>query len=192
MSFYAAILEVLVHRGARGAEMTASACRPVRAGPRRICAAEVGRGAPVVQALTQPGPRLVTPGTLRYRRSVVRRIALSLVLLLAVAAPAVTPSGSCPLRRCPEAEAKRDPCTHCPPTSDVAVRTTLPDCCVIRAAPLEQPTATLQRPGGEHSVAAVLPRLVFAVAVPWAPPVVRCDSRPTGRAHLARSLPLLS
>ena len=121
-----------------------------------------------------------------------QRIALSLVLLLSVAAQTVTPLGSCPMLRSAQAEAKRDPCTHCPPASDVAVRPPLPDCCAIHAAPVERPTATLQRPGGEHPVAAVLPRLVLAVAVPSASPAVTCDSRPTGRAHLARSLPLLS
>ena len=121
-----------------------------------------------------------------------QRIALSLVVLVAFAAPAVTPTASCPMLRSAEAEAKRDPCTHCPPASDVAVRPPLPDCCVIHAAPVEQPTATLQRPGGEHSVVAVLPRLVLTVAVPWASPRVARDSRPIGRAHLARSLPLLS
>jgi hypothetical protein len=167
-------------RGCRGApaRLAARGGRWFGVGPRRFCAVVA--------------PRLVTPGSLRYRKRVVHRIALSVVVLLALAAPAVPPPGSCPMLRATEAGAQREPCTHCPPAAGVAVRPPLPDCCAIHAAPVGQPTATVQRPGGELPLAAVLSRPALAVVVPRTLSPVGRDSRPTGRAHLARSLPLLS
>lgn len=123
------------------------------------------------------------------------RIALTAVLLLALVAQAATAAHAvlCPMVA-QAGSVERSGCEHCPPPPpDAALRAALPDCCVLRAAPVEPAVSEPVRPSHLASAVALAPPRV--VVAPVAVPLARA-ARPLAHAPAPppppRNLPLLS
>jgi len=100
-------------------------------------------------------------------------------------------------RACPmlgRAEGVDPGCEHCPPPpEDVALRSALPDCCVLHAARVETAVSEPVRAPHPASSPALAPPhvLVTPVALPLAPPLA-CHGHGPAPGEPPRNLPLLS